>query len=129
MGLSCETEVSTDCVLTRLPTCVVACPATPRDQRANLREAEIQLCRVHCCLRRFNGGFRLGFLLHFIVELASGNRMRLSQRSVAIHVDLGERKLRFGLAKLALAWCSAASNGRGSISKSTWPFSTWEPSR
>ena len=29
MGSSCETEVRTDCGPTRLPTCVVACPATP----------------------------------------------------------------------------------------------------
>ena len=29
MGSSWETDVKTDCGLTRLPTCVVACPATP----------------------------------------------------------------------------------------------------
>ena len=101
IGSSCETEVSTDCVLTRLPTCVVACPATPVISDAP-GEAEIQFGRCHGSLCRLHGSFCLRLLLDLVVQLASGNRTRLGQRRVAIHVDLGQSELRLRLSQLPL---------------------------
>ncbi len=70
MGSSCETEVSMDCVLTRLPTWVVACPATPVISDRTLVNPRLRFGRRHrgfgCLYRRL----RLGLLLDFVVELA-----------------------------------------------------------
>ena len=77
-------------------------PCNAADQRPHLGETEIEVRRGHSCLRRLHRCFRLSLLLDLVVELASGNRMRLRQRRVAIHVDLRERKLRLRLPKLAL---------------------------
>ena len=109
MGLSWETEVSTDWVLTRLPTCVVAWPATPV-----ISDRTWVKPRFSCSIfdRSFGGGYRslgrlhrglsLRLLLDIVVELALGDGAGLGQRSIALDVDLGEAELRLGLQHLPL---------------------------
>ena len=110
IGSSCETEVSTDCGLTRLPTCVVACPATPPIRERTWVKPRLSLAvasgglvqRATACLRRYDRGLGLLRLLLVIVELALRDGARLRQRCVALEVDLRKPQLGLGLAELAL---------------------------
>ena len=79
----------------------------PIQKRQNLRETEIQLRCAHIRFRRFDRGlcrddtglisreqsFGGALRLHFGVELALRNRARVSQRRIALHVDLRQHQL------------------------------------
>ena len=109
MGLSWETEVSTDCGVDEVADLRGGLAGNAGDQRPHMGEAEVQLgvfdrsfSGGDRSLGRLHRGFGLRLLLHIVVELALGDGACLGKRGVALDVDLGEAELRLGLQHLTL---------------------------
>ena len=104
MGSSCETAVRTDCGPTRLPTCVVACPATPvMRERTRVKPRLILAVSTAACAVGDRGvcsgdvGFGLCGLLCLGVELALRDGVLRGEGCVAVYVNLRELQLRLSL--------------------------------
>src|SRR5258708_13064587 len=77
-------------------------PGDPGDERADLRESQVELSLFHVGFSDANPGALSGLLLYFVVELALSYGMRLGEGRIALYVDVGQGKLRSRLRQLTL---------------------------